>query len=622
MKQIQSWVMTALFLFTCVLFFETATAQTKKYIFENLGKPVRTPLPISFVTHDKEVGSFAWGSQTDAEKNVLVGVNVVDGSVTTVDFSDYGKANSLLIFKKDEQFIYLYAGKKGRFFKFDIRTGELRQLGEESNALYWMRSSWTIDANGLIYVGTYPRAAISVLNPHTDETFVIDRISTSKGSEYVINPASSKDGIIYFPTGMHHGEIWSYNPKTEEKKQILPEKLMTYGAAVIWQAEDGNVYGRKGSVNFMCTPDSIVEGRTQVAKEVRSDNVVHGKIASYVNKDGDLVLEDPTTKETTIIPSQVELAAHEVFSIGDIYQGKLYGSTMKPGNTFSYDLKTGKLEDLGLLTRGRIQVYDILTYQDGMFMSSYTGGFVDYLTSEGNNSELKRKSIANLHAKAKQERLVQLTLGPDRKIYAPTVPIKGHLGGVLTMIDPKTMKTEVFHDLVHNQSFTSVTAIPETNELFITSSINGGSSAKPTEKESYIILWDTKLKKRTHQAQPIPGSTRYGKTVLSKQGLIYGTSKDRYYVFDPIARKTIFQEILLPSPRGKSNLFLSDQLANDGLIYGIDATGGRLFSIDPVSHAFKILAENESLIGSRFAEVRADGYLYYSNGASLFRVQL
>ncbi len=597
-------------------------AQQNTYKFEDLGKPIRTPLTIEFVTRDEVTGPIAWGALTDAEKNVLVGVHMKDGRLIEVNLSKYGKANALLLFKASERYIYMFSGKNGQFLKYDIRSNQVKTIGDETKALYWMKKSFTIAPDGKIYVGTYPRASVAILNPLKDEVKVIDRVSTNSGSEYVINPASDKNGIVYFPTGMKHGELWSYNPETGAKKQILSKKLMSYGAAQVWRATDGNVYGKKGNTTFLCTEDEIVEGKTLEALIDTPDNLYEDTKALYLNKEGNLVTESSISKKQSIIKSSFEPSAHEVFSIGDIYNGKLYGSGMKPGHIFTYDINNGKINDLGHLTRGKVQTYDILAYENKLFMSSYTGGYVDVFAMDANGLPASPKPVANLHHMAKQERLVQLILGSDGNIYSPTIPIKGFLGGTLVQIDPKSLKTKVFQNIVQNQSFLSVTAIKETGELFLTSSVQGGSSAKPTEKEAVVVLWNPATEQVTYTGKPVKGASSYGKTVRGNNGLIYGSASDTIYVFDPINKKLTAKTAIEKSLNKRAKIVLSESLGKDGFVYGIDNQNGQLFCLAPSTNKITILAKDDSLIGARFAEVKEDGYLYYAHHAKLMRVHV
>jgi len=599
-------------------------AKPATYTFEDLGKPIRFSVPIEFVTRDATTGPIAWSGLTSGTRSALVGVNIQTGKVINVDFTPYGKGNGVVTFKKDEKTIYVFAGDPGRFFRYDVKTAKLTPLSKPTSARYWMKSSHLVAPDGKIYVGTYPNVAVAVLDPATDATKVISNISDNPHEEYVISLAAGKDGTLYFGTGMHHSELWSYNPQTGAKKQLLPKNLQTYGAPVLWVGSDGNAYGRKGKSTFLCHPDKIEIGSFPDKPEAVLDNEIDGKIATEINKDGDLELKDKATGAITKVSAGFDTPAHSLYNISDVHDGKLYGSSFKPGPIYSFDLKTRKLEDLGFLTRGHVQVYDILSYGDGILMSSYTGGYLDYYQPDKPKSKNNPRPVAALHALANQERAVQLTLGPDGNIYAPTVPIKGYLGGALVRVHPQDWSVKIYKDVIHNQSFSSVVSVPKTGELFVTSSIAGGSSSKPTEKDGWVFLWDPKTEAITFKTQPIADANSYSKAVLAPNGMIYGFADDSYYVFDPVQRKTVFTGKL---PGRSADDFkrppaLSDAPASDGLIYGIDTVKGNLIAINPADCKITILAQDNSMKGTRFAETESDGYLYYQDATHLMRVKV
>lgn len=597
--------------------------ESKEFIFEDLGQPIKMDLPIELVTNDNETGPMAWAGLTDAERSALVGIHMESGKLTQIDLTPYGKANSVLIIKHSERVLYLFAGVKGRFLKYDIPTGKLSTIGEPGIATYWVSGSFTVAPDGKIYVGTYPQGAVSVLDPATEKVEHINRISPSKGIEYIIKPASDTNGIVYLPMGMHHGELWSYNPQTKEKKQLLPKNLQTYGTPSVWRAADGRVYGKKGSTLFLCSADGIEVGPTQPAFQ-KVDRTVNGKTAIHIDAKGNLVLEDEQKKQH-FVNSTFVASAKLVFSISDIHDGKLYGSSMKPGHMFSYDLKTGNLTNMGKVARGSTQVYDLLSHGQGMFISSYTGGYIEYFEPHLPRSANNPRLLIHLHRRDKQERPVQLTLASDGKIYSPTAPIKGHLGGALVQIDPVTMKTFTFRheNLIRNQSYTSVTPVPETDEIFVTSSISGGSSAKPTEKEAWVFLWDTKAQKISYKAQPISGTTAYSKAVRAPNGNIYGFSRDKFYVFNPVKREIVHMgEIKGHDESARVSVVVSEQAGSNGLLYIVDVVSGNLIAIDPSDNSVRVLAQHDSLKRTRFAEVKADGYMYYPNGSTLMRVRV
>lgn len=590
-----------------------------KYNFENLGRPIRLSLPIEFVTTDAQNRSIAWGSLVDDERRALQGVRLDNGELVTVDLWKYGKSNTNLFFKRDENTIYIYSGNPGQFFKYEVAQNKLTPLGEPSQASYWMNTSGTIAPDGKIYVGTYPKNGVSVLDPATGVVEHFNVVDDPQQS-YVINPAAADDGTIYLPVGLNRAELYSYNPKTKEKKQILPASMRksTGGTAKIWTGTDGQVYGQLGGENFLAQPDKIVLGQTKEERPKTKPALYNGKLVRDIDGDGRLVLIDQANNQPSYVQTKFTSRTITLFSIGDELNGKIYGSSLKPGHVFAFDTKTGKTEQLGLLTGGRIQVYDFLAHNGGLFMSSYTGSYYDYYDPSQPRSENNPRRIGR--AGMQQERPIQLVLGPDGQIYSPNMPVKGQLGGALTRIDPKTYALKSWRNLVPKQSLMAAAPVPETGELFLTSSIAGGSSAIPTEKEAVIALWNPKTEQVTYTAKPISGATSYNKATRARNGIIYGFAKNQYFAFDPVKRQTVFTGQL---PSASLGVLLADEPVGDaGLIYGVNREDGSIFSIDPANHNLKVLTKDKSLVRTHAIYISRDGYLYYTDGASLMRCKL
>ena len=594
---------------------------------ENLGEPVRIEVPIEFVTRDSRSGTIAWAGFAGADRYGLVGVHTVTGAVTEVDLSGHGKTiRPVLVFKHNDEKLFLFAGNPGRFFQYDIPEGKLTLVGEPTTATFWYRKGGVAGCSGHIYVGTYPHATVAVLNPESGTVTLIRQVAEDRSLTHAGLPVCSSDGLLYFPIGMRKGQLWSYNPATGKKQQILPDSLQTYGFPALWQGADGQVYGRKDSVVFVCHPTGIRPVQPVQPPPVLPDSEVDGKIALFIDKEGRLVLKDKITrKETRLLTSFRMPAAAGLFRLGDVRDGKLFGSSYRPAVTFTYDLQTGRFEDLGVLTTGKIEVYDYLSHERGMFMSSYTGGHIDFYPAGKEWITKNRKHIVNLHDTENQERLRQLMLGPDGMVYCPSGPLKGMLGGRLTRINPETLEVTSYKDteLIKHQSYVSATAVPETNELFITSSTSGGTGARPTAGEAFVFLWDTQTESVSFRAQPLPGARSYGKAARAANGIIYGFSGSRYYAFDPLERKTVFTGILeRPAGSGNNTVLLCEYPAPDGFIYGVDAVLGHIVMINPADHRISVLGADPSLKGTRFVEVHADGYLYYGHHAALMRVQV
>ena len=90
------------------------------------------------------------------------------------------------------------------------------------------------------------------------------------------------------------------------------------------------------------------------------------------------MVEDLATGQTRHIATMLKPCHLKLFCVGALREGKVYGGTQSPANVFRYDLATRQTENLGRLTAGAVQVYDILDHPRGLFLASYPGGLDFY----------------------------------------------------------------------------------------------------------------------------------------------------------------------------------------------------------------------------------------------------
>jgi len=210
-------------------------------------------------------------------------------------------------------------------------------------------------------------------------------------------------------------------------------------------------------------------------------------------------------------------------------------------------------------------------------------------------------------------------IGPDEMIYTGTFPSKGRLGGALARINPDDFSCRVWTNIVANQSIVGLASVADLGGVFCTSSIHGGSSAIPTEKEALVFLWDCKREEVAYRARPVAGTKHYGAVVPARNGLLYGIAGTRYYAFDPARRETVFTGEL--PVKGLRFPELSDEPAGPrGLIYGVGDDA--VFAIDPTDHVARIVARDKSLARAMGFFVTPEQTLYYGAGSRLMRVRL
>ena len=606
-------------LLPCLALFLLSTGSFgAQYRFEPLGRPL-TPMAaeIALTTPGPDGRVQAWAVVEAPEMYGVIGVSVDTGETQWIDLADYGYGH-IQITSTPSGKLYLYAGNPGHFLKYDIASKELTDLGAPArDTVYWLGQA--VGPDGKLFVGVGLGARLVYVDPATDEIKNLGSMADDPKNRYLLHPVVSDANVLYGPIGLHHPALVACDVKSGQSRQILPEELKTgSGMVSVWVADDGQVYGERSGRQFRCHPDRIeyIEG----APPARSTDLVRQAgdyTAEQIDTRGRLILRHRQGGEPKTVQTQFPGVPKEIFCISCERDGKVYGGGgSHQANTFTVDMKTAELNDHGRHTRGGVQVYDILSHPRGLFYSSYVGANLDFWNPETN----ERRHIATLEEDYDQERAWQLTLGPDGMIYTGTRPIKGHLGGAVVRVNPEDFSFKLWRNVIPNQSFISAVAVPKTGEIFFTSSVQGGTSAAPTETEAYVMLWDCAKEEMVWKGTPLPGTTVYGKAAIGTNGIVYGLAGNRYFAFDPVARRVIHTGEL---PVGDPALpgMVDEAAGPQGLIFGLG--DGAIFAIDPADHQARIIARHESIDDRvRGMYVTQDGVLYYSKGSELWRVDL
>lgn len=589
-------------------------------IVEDLGTPIlQRGLGIYCVTRDAAGMLEAWGSFETMERFALIGVRLDNGKTTMVEVNEFGppptRARHAQMMTGADGNLYAFVGSPGHFVKFDVTKRMLTDLGMPSEkANYWLGS--TVSPDGKFYLGTTSDTELVCCDPATGKVENLGRLSNDPNEHYAPHPVAGDDGILYCPVGMHHGELWSFDPKTKARKQILPESMLsTQGAPDVWRARDGRVYGEWAGKKFRCTPDAIILGETAIAWPRAHPRIVGDLSVGDIGEDGKLKL----TRKGKVSDIQTEFTGmtRPIYSVSCERGGIIYGGGVSPAHSFAFDPKTKRLTDLGQLSSGPVQVYDTLNHERGLFIASYMNASLDFFdpakpVEKGENP----KRIVTL---PDQERPAQAIIGPDGMIYVGTAPSKGRLGGAWLRVNPADLTHRVWNNLVTNQSIGRLVSLPKTNEVLGVSNVSGGSSATPTEKEALLYLWDCQQEKISFTAKPLPNAKAYAAVVRAPNGIVYGVEgrANRYFAFDPATRQTRFTGTL------PVRTLHFPELADEpfkGLLYGLGDDA--IFTIDPADHSAKIIGRHPSLKNAWGFCISRDGFLYFGAHGHLMRCQL
>ena len=592
--------------------------------FESLGEPLRVrELSFQAVTQDPDGYHILWACflETVLNSTALVGVRTDTGETIRHDLSHLGEGKVTLTRGADGN-VYVYAGNPAHFLRYDVQTRTLQDLGVPADPAHYFAAG-ALAPDGWFYVGSYPGATLVRCNTNTGAIESIGRLADDERQFYIFpSVAISDDNVIYCPVGLHHMECVAYNGVTGERKQILPDRLTELqGAPRLWTGEDGRVYGKAGGETFLCQPDGIVIGETAPARNA-PPLVVDGKRIGAIDENGSLQLTDEGTGAVTELDTNYGGKRVWLYSVSCERDGKVYGSGALPGLSFSFDTATGEFADLGILGSGNCQVYDTISLPEGLVLCSYMGAWVDvYDPARPIEKGTNPRCLGRVQG---QERPIQWCLGPDGRLYSGTHPAKGRLGGTLMSAGPQDESLKVWPTPIPDQSIEYVASVPETGELFCTTSIQGGSSSIPTAEEACVFLWDIAREEMVFQIEPVPGTKTYQRAVTARNGLVYGLAGDKYYVFDPKARAVTFVGDL-PVKALRFPHLHREPVGPNGLIVGLGDDA--VYCIDPSDNSTRILARHPSIgaPGKRGAHgffVTEDGVLYFCSEATLMRVKL
>ena len=592
-----------------VLLLAAATAHAADpYRFELLGEPMRArTATVSVVT---TAGTpIAWGTMETPEIHDVVGIEIETGKSIQLGVKKFGETH-MPIHRAANGNLYIYSGRPSHWLKYDPAQRKLTDLGAVVKEGYYHHVK-AEGPDGRVWVGSFPGTELAWLDPATDKIGSFGRIAEDEKEKYIPTVAVSDDNIVYCAVGLHHAELWAVNAETGDKKMILPEELTKrQGSVSLFLGKDGEVYGSSQGKQWRCTPagvefvEKLPEGRDMAQNRFGGERFVS------INPEGQLVARKGNTERT--IETDLKMPHPPIYVLGPMHDGKVWGGGgWHRATLFTYDPATGKLEDLGIQGAGSVQVYDVLAHPRGIFMTSYSGGGIDFYEPETG----KLTPVAVLAREHQQERPEHTCIGPDGMIYMGSVPVKGLLGGTLTRVDPKDLSVKVWRNIVPDQSISQVLAVPSTGEVFFASGIRGGTSAIPTQKEAFVGFWDTKNEKIAWQGQPLK-TANFGQAALGRDGMIYGIAADKFYVLDPKTRETV-KVGDLPVERVRP-LALHDAPAGpDGLIYGLGEDA--LFAIDPATDEARILARHPSIRRAQGILVTDDGTVYYGSEAELWR---
>ncbi len=620
---------------------EFKTPDGRRILVENLGLPLTPNVgQVEFVTVASDGERIAWAVCSGTMEHYIVGYGEKSG-LRLIDVSRFfGPHKYKPTIAPYGDYVYILAGNRGpHLLKHQLSTGKTTEIHHFQDRYYWL--GHTVDSQGRIFWGVHDsskhREIVIGVDPRTDKIITTEKISDDPAQSYALSPAMDDRDVLYIPIGMNRPDLWMLDLKTGAKKSILTEaeraKFLRQRIQIprVFR-KGGNVYVGLGRQSFLCTPEGLRPAPDVKPSSYWNSNACFpsrqfredGTTAEEINSDG-LVLRRPDGETELIRIEGIPVLGHELYSIGSVYKGRLFGSGIFKGNVFSVDLKTLKAIDYGLIGRAGVQQYDLAATPYGVLFCGYTGGFFDLFDPDRPIEKGKNpKPVGSLKA-YDQERPFRLTAANDEQtlFYVGSMATKNALPGALTRVDLENGEFTCWKNPIPDQSIMDVVTVPGSPLIFGTSMIEGGTGSRPKEKEARIFLFDPATGRVVWQDNPVKGPCYgYQGSMNTADGriLVIARVRGRDYrpvIFDPATRTSEVGEAL-KGGGGRGRFVFSEKRPVKGRNYF--TCFGAFYEFDPETNRVTMLFSDPSLYETNyFKYVDEDDSFYYLDESRLMR---
>ncbi len=515
-----------------------------------------------------------------------------------------------------ENRIYLGSYYNAHLLRFDPKTECWEDLGQPGGEKESFVCALTTAPDGKIWGGTYPSTNLFSYDPKTGESEHFGRMDPD---QFYCYPTAGEEGLIYCAIQFEKTDIVVFDPKRKKKTSLIPLERRKPGRVSLVKGNDGKVYGSlsasnqwfriEGGEKLVEVSGSAVPFSEKGLPDGRQFSILGNRI---------LRIQDPSTKEEKEIPLQYEPSGACIFAVGPGPDSRIYGSSMLPLRLFVYDPQSRSLTNLGKASYVDGEIYSMGVLDGKLYLCSYPNARISVYDPNkplrfGNKEDDNPKDLGPLGSE--QDRPRAMIAGPHGKVYIGSYPDYGHLGGAISVYDPKKDDKKVYRHIVRNQSVASLAYIEKLDLIAAGSSVRGGAGTRAIEKEAKLILWDPKEEKKIFEVIPVPEAKAILSLSATADGEVYGiTDNEKVFVFDSERREVrkVFG-LEFKEPRETSL-----QLGPDGKIYGLSKEA--IFSIDPTDDHVSLVTKPPVPIDSGMAIFGRK--IYYGSGANLFEFEI
>lgn len=538
------------------------------------------------------------------------------------------------VLSRNNKFYTLF---RDHFVEFDPAKRAFTFTGE---TMPQMALAMTEDDEGKIWSVTYPNSGLVSFNPKTKELKDYKSVNKENWRQYHRTIVSDDAGWIYFGLGNASSQLFSFDPKTETVKTILPQSARKLGMALVYRDANGKVYGHAPQTNNEWYELYKGESRKvgNYTHQPMKKPVITGsqglfyrdfpdgtklKVLDLVNRK--LITENPDTRKTTEVSFDYSSDGAIVMGVGTAPDGTIVGGTAFPMRFFNYDLKKDKW-----VNREALGQFNALVNQGNrVFFGVYSGGHL----IEWNpykpwvNTQKENKNSNPLFLTTVSPTIIRpfrIVAHPDGKtVILGGTPQYGATGGGLLFWDDKAKTQVLLTDTNVVLDQTSMSLVPLANgKLLGGTTTTPGTGGEKKAKEAVLYLMDMNTKKIEWQKAIFPGVQEYSEMVLMPGGLVYGiTDKDRFFVFDPVKKSVIHEENLMNS-FGRTTAEQSPRIfvkGPKGEMYILFANGS-IVQVNPKTYKMTLIAKSPGPI--KAGGDYSNGRIFFVSGSHLYSYKL
>lgn len=525
-----------------------------------------------------------------------------------------------------------YTHFNGHFCEFDPAK---RAFTFHHSTVPQMAMSMTEDDNGVIWSATYPQSGIASFNPKTGEFKDYGQVHKENWAQYPRSIAADDTGCVYFAIGSTRSHIIGLDPATGKIQPMIGESDRVQGAAEVYRATDGKVYGSPGGDKWLelykgqarsvgSKPGVAVKPIIAGSQTLFHKSFPDGTRVTECNLvERRMIVEHQNPKRSATLSFDYTSEGAHVLGVAAAPDHTICGGTAFPMRFFSYDPNADRW-----LNRASYGQWNTIERQgDRFFVGGYTHGFLlewdpaqPWVATQHDGKIGNPRFLTECSPDINRPHAL-LALPDSSLVVLGGTPGYGYTGGGLLIWERKSGQRSLLKhtELIPQQSTMSLLALPDGKILAgTTTSAGTGGEKKASLAELYVL--DPVSKKMEWHAPVLKGVNTYADLCTGPKGLVYGIADySRFFVFDPARRKVVHEQNL--SDLGRTCAGQGPQIfvtGPDGSIYILLAKG--IARIEPAT--FKISLFAQSPVPIHVGGDYHNGRIYFASGSHVYSYTL